>query len=263
MDHNKKPFNSKVFIEKARFIHGEKYNYDLVTDFPSSSYIKIPIKCNTHGIFYQEAGNHLKGCGCPRCGKIKVRQSISKPFVAEQFILHAKGIHGNAYDYSLVKDAPASTHLKVDLICVEHGKFSVSAKDHLGKRGGRCPRCSKKESYGEYLIRSILQKNNIQFEIQKKFQTLIDPISKRKLSYDFFIPSKNILIEFDGEYHFYPPNFKKLNENELKIVRERIKLRDTLKNDFAVNNMYNLIRISFEFRNPESIAQILREHKII
>lgn len=260
---NTKQFVAKIFIEESRKIHGDKYDYSLVADNHRKSYLKVNIKCPIHGVFTQEAGYHLKGSGCPHCGRLKVRQSIRKYFAASTFVEAARTIHGDVYDYSLVRDSPTSTHLKVDLICRLHGKFSVAAKDHIGKRGGRCPRCSKKESYGEFLIRRCLIDNKIDFEVQKKFDSLVDPISKRKLSYDFFLQKHNTLIEFDGEYHSFPPNFKKMDASELDEVRRKIELRDDIKTEFAKLNGIKLLRISYEHRNPNSILKILRDFGII
>ena len=67
------------FIDRARNVHGKKYNYD------QSSYktmhIKIIIECPTHGIFKQTPLNHLHGRnGCPKCkeskGESKIRQFL-------------------------------------------------------------------------------------------------------------------------------------------------------------------------------------------
>lgn len=263
LQNNTKRFVAKTFIEESKKIHGEKYDYSLITDNDRKSYLKVNIKCPIHGVFKQEAGYHLKGSGCPACGRLKVRQSIRKYFDAAAFIEAARSIHGNNYDYSLVTDSPTSTYLKVDLICRLHGKFSVAAKDHVGKRGGRCPRCSKKESYGEFLIRRCLTDSKTDFEVQKKFDSLVDPISKRKLSYDFFLPKHNTLIEFDGEYHSFPPNFKKMGALELDDIRRKIKLRDDIKTEFAKSNGFKLLRISHENRNPNSILKILRDFGIL
>lgn len=60
-----KTSNTKEFIEKAKKIHGDKYDYSLV-DYKHSQK-KIKIICPEHGIFEQTPNNHLKGEGCPHC----------------------------------------------------------------------------------------------------------------------------------------------------------------------------------------------------
>ena len=54
-------YDTKKFIEKAIFIHGDKYDYSLV-DYKSSK-DKIKIICKEHGIFEQYPAKHLIGRG--------------------------------------------------------------------------------------------------------------------------------------------------------------------------------------------------------
>ena len=60
---------TKNFIEKAKNIHGDKYNYSLV-DYVTAK-TKIKIICSKHGIFEQIPNNHLLNKGCPRCNESK------------------------------------------------------------------------------------------------------------------------------------------------------------------------------------------------
>lgn len=64
-----KTCTTQKFVEKAKKMHGDKYNYSLVHYERSSE--KVPIICPIHGIFYQTPNNHLKGCGCPLCSTKK------------------------------------------------------------------------------------------------------------------------------------------------------------------------------------------------
>jgi len=57
--------NTKEFIEKARKIHGDKYNYDKVKY--KNNCTKIIIICPKHGEFKQIPNNHLNGGGCGYC----------------------------------------------------------------------------------------------------------------------------------------------------------------------------------------------------
>ena len=60
-----KTLTKEDFIERAKRVHGEKYNYELV-DYVNSQ-TKVKIICPIHGLFEQIPNNHLKGCGCPKC----------------------------------------------------------------------------------------------------------------------------------------------------------------------------------------------------
>lgn len=57
--------SNEEFIEKSSQKHNNKYNYSK-THF-SGFHNKITIICPKHGEFIQIAGNHLKGCDCPKC----------------------------------------------------------------------------------------------------------------------------------------------------------------------------------------------------
>jgi hypothetical protein len=130
-----KKLNLNVFVERAREIHGDKYDYS------QSEYTgmleKIKIICPEHGEFWQTPANHLKGKGCPTCGHILTwnkRGRINTDKVIELF----KEIHGDKYDYSKVQYRDMKT--KVCIICPLHGEFWQSPEKHI-KRGFGCPKC--------------------------------------------------------------------------------------------------------------------------
>lgn len=72
--------NKEAFIEKAKNIHGDKYDYSTLEytriDEPMS------IICPEHGRVYMWPSSHLKGNGCPKCsqsiGEYKVEEYLKK-----------------------------------------------------------------------------------------------------------------------------------------------------------------------------------------
>lgn len=64
---NRKPVYANSFEERARKVHGGKYDYSKVVY--KSARTPILIICPEHGEFYQTPEKHLSGCGCQRCGK--------------------------------------------------------------------------------------------------------------------------------------------------------------------------------------------------
>lgn len=58
-------FTNEKFIDKAKEIHGNKYNYENVEYLNIKS--KVKIVCPVHGEFLQMAESHLVGKGCPKC----------------------------------------------------------------------------------------------------------------------------------------------------------------------------------------------------
>lgn len=71
---------SSVFEQKAKSIHGDKYDYSKVVYKDALS--KVEIICPTHGSFFQSATHHLSGAGCPLCreslGETKVRTFLER-----------------------------------------------------------------------------------------------------------------------------------------------------------------------------------------
>ena len=125
------------FIEKAKKIHGDKYDYSKVSYSKVTD--KVCIICPEHGEFWQEARQHYRGQGCPKCG-INERAE-KRTDTAEEFIKKAKEVHGNKYNYSKVNYINSQT--KVCIICPEHGEFFIKPNGHIQGQG--CPKCGKEK----------------------------------------------------------------------------------------------------------------------
>ena len=128
------------FIEKARAVHGDKYDYSQVEYVGNKK--KVIITCPDHGEFEQSPDKHLMGRGCVECAGLR-RSTTS------EFIKKAKIAHGDRYDYSKV--TYVNNHTKVKIICHEHGVFEQKPNGHLGGKG--CLDCSgsKKSTTGEFI----------------------------------------------------------------------------------------------------------------
>ena len=64
---DKRRLTTSEFVERARLVHGDKYDYSRATYFLSHE--KVEIICREHGAFWQSPVNHTKGnkAGCPGC----------------------------------------------------------------------------------------------------------------------------------------------------------------------------------------------------
>ena len=132
--------NNIEFIEKAKKIHNEKYDYSKVEYINNKT--KVCIICPEHGEFWQTPNSHLKGRACPICMKEKNKQMLlensnKQRLTTEQFILKARKIHNDKYDYSSVKYV--NNYTKVNIICPIHGSFLVKPSNHLCGCG--CKEC--------------------------------------------------------------------------------------------------------------------------
>lgn len=78
-----------TFIEKAKSIHGDKYDYS--KSVYKSAKEKITITCPSHGDFEQLVSGHLSGYGCKHCASHgKGRVDFSKPCTL--YYLHIKDL---------------------------------------------------------------------------------------------------------------------------------------------------------------------------
>ena len=130
--------SNEEFIEDAKKIHGNRYDYSLVKYINCKAPVKII--CLLHGIFESRPNNHLNGSNCAKCS----RRTKSN----EEFIEEAKKIHGNKYDYSLV--VYINTRTRIKIICSIHGIFEMQPNSHL--QGQNCAKCSKKAKSTEEFI---------------------------------------------------------------------------------------------------------------
>lgn len=230
---------NQTFIENANQVHNKKYTYEK-TKFTKSNEIII-ITCPTHGDFDQKAYAHLRGQGCSRC------MNSLKQISIEEFISRSKKVHNDIYDYSLVKMNSLAD--KVSIICRVHGLFLQKADDH--SRGVGCPRC--KSSKGERMIRDFLNKNQISYEEQKKFQ---DCKRLKSLPFDFYLPQLNIIIEFQGAQHFEPITRNRLWGSEKPIeLFKKIKESDEIKKEYCLKNNIKLIEITYLEKNPIHVLE--------
>ena len=126
------------FVEKAKSVHGDRYDYSLVNY--TNAKTKIEIICPLHGSFFQLPYNHLSGKGCKKCGHAigNEKSSLSK----DEFIEKANEIHNNLYDYSKIEYKNYKT--KVEIICKDHGSFFQTPNNHLG--GKNCKECGMKST---------------------------------------------------------------------------------------------------------------------
>lgn len=130
------------FIERAREIHGETYDYSRVAF--GSQHDRISIVCPSHGVFEQAVNDHLKGHGCSACAYETngAAQSLRNPRVqmmnAEEFVRKSRIIHGDAFSYSRVNYR--GVRKKVVITCDHHGPFEQLPSNHLAGHG--CPKCA-------------------------------------------------------------------------------------------------------------------------
>lgn len=220
--------DTESFIEEAKKVHGDKYDYSKVNYV--DGHTKVCIICPIHGEFWQTPNNHVRNRNCPKCGQISTHDK--QALTTEQFIAKAKEVHGEKYDYSNVKYV--NNHTDICIICPKHGEFWQKPAKHLVGHG--CIKCG--ESKLESEVRVLLEENNIDY-VQECDYTVFKWLKRQKL--DFFLPEYNVAIECQGEQHYFPVSFGSLSEEKIKLRFKQIKKYDKAKKENCHTNGIRLL----------------------
>ena len=130
------------FIERAKSIHGNKYDYSKVNFINTKT--PVEIVCPIHGSFFQLPLNHIHHGGCTKCNKER-RISESK----EHFLKRAHEKYGNKYDYSKVDFI--NTETKVKIICPKHGEFEQTPYYHIKHGCKTCVTDGRRKSQEQFI----------------------------------------------------------------------------------------------------------------
>ena len=243
-----------TYVNRARSVHGNKYDYS-DTKYVNSN-TKVIVMCRIHGGWLVRPLDHCRGNGCPACKFVNI--SDRKRHTVEDFIRKSRLVHGDVYNYSNVQYVNAIT--KVKIVCLRHGPFFQTPDKHCA--GTKCPRCSSKVSKTEQRIANILTDANVEFETEKTFNDLVGTTINSRLRYDFWIPSKNLLIEYDGEHHTQLVR-RSATQTDDDLSRRLFCMQrnDKLKNDYAINKGMSILRISYT--QKQCLTDVLRENGVI
>lgn len=138
----KKIKTKEEFIEKAKLVHGDKYDYSHVNYV--NSHEKVCIICPKHGEFWQSPKDHLRKRGCPKCGRESTTQKKIK-YNTESFISLVKEKF-DCSKWSFEKTHYKTYNDKITMTCheigkdgKEHGDFEITPSHLINGQG--CPKC--------------------------------------------------------------------------------------------------------------------------
>jgi hypothetical protein len=187
------------FLEKARNIHGYKYNY---LNLPHKLTLIDKIDIEYKGeIYKQTISKHLMG----RCPEKTVKKKTTEDFIKE-----SKLIWSDKYDYSLVEYTGALNNIKI----IYNGiVYEQRASSHLL---GLAPEFRNNEEsllrekvylsdiVGIKEIKDFLIKYKIKFEENKNLDNLI---------FQFYIPNRRVVIEYFSRKHSLTKELDRKKEN--------------------------------------------------
>lgn len=239
---------TEIFIEKARKVHGDLYDYSKVVYVDCRT--KIIIICKKHNEFKQTPSNHLSGNICKSCS-IENR-TLNNPYTIANFIETANKIYNNKYDYS--KSVYINSKTNINIICKIHGVFSQRPDVHLS--GSGCWDCgilirtnSNKVSKEKFIERANIIHNN-KYDYSK-----VDYIDTRTYI--------NIICKIHGEFqqlvrnHLSGYGCKNCANEQSRYTNEEF----IFKANIVHNNKYDYSNVNY-INTHERIEIICNKHGI-
>jgi len=233
--------NTDIFKEQVKKLVGDEYS--VLGEYVKNN-TKVLMKHNKCGHEWENRPNDFKtGYRCPNCFGTP-KKSTNK------FKEEVKKLTGSEYS---VLGEYKGTNIK---ILLKHNKcgheWEVKPNNFLNLNN-RCPICALKikESRGVQKIKSFLIMNGIKYQVEVEFDNCKNI---RNLKFDFFLPEFNLLIEFDGMYHF------EQNREIFKHTLPKQRKRDRIKNKWCKDHLISLLRI--DSSNEDKIEKILKSFLI-
>jgi hypothetical protein len=252
--------NPELAVEWHTVLNGDLTPYDVLPN--SNEQYWWQCSKNHKHVWQSNIANRNNNNGCPFCNGTFPSEDynllIDNPKLCEE------------WDYNRNNKLPSeytpSSGVSVWWKCKKCGNEWESRIIDRNKKNIGCPKCNL--SHGENRISNYLNNNafikisqkefnklksidNVNYYIcQKKFSDLLG-INNGNLSYDFYIPKYNFLIEYQGEQHekYVVGNF---HRSEKDFIRQQE--HDKRKREYAKQNDYNLLEVWYwDFNNIENI----------
>jgi hypothetical protein len=128
------------FIERAKALHGDKYDYSNVQYRTAQDVVEII--CLKHGMFEQKACSHLAGHGCPGCANLN-----SKSELELVGFIKALGVIITANDRKVLKGKELDILIPSKMLAVEYNgstwhsdyrRSPANAKSHMREKQESC-----------------------------------------------------------------------------------------------------------------------------
>lgn len=215
----------------------KKPNIKIVSKYVNSR-TNVDCECSICGYMWSARPTNLTSHthGCPNCSGVVKR--THEEFVKEVSLI-SPSIEFTT-EYSGVDNY-------IGCRCILCGHEWNARAGHIIDGMG-CPNCRK--SKGEERIESYLSSQDIDYVAQMRYPEL-HGIGGKRLSFDFYLPTQNLLIEFQGKQHETAIDYFG-GEDRFKIQQEN----DNRKKAYAKDNNIDLLEIwYYDIDNVETILQ--------
>ena len=217
-------------------------NVEIVGEYTGNKN-KIKVRCKKHGIEWEPLpAAVLRGCGCSEC--LRERIAEKKRRTHDEFVKIVSKTSPHIEILGVYKNA----RKKIKVRCKNHNEIYYVTPDLLIHGGGNCPKCTM--TSGEYKVANYLDSMGYEYISQYSFAD--SEISRKR--FDFYIPSVDTCIEYDGIQHFEPV-FNFGGEDTFSYTKKN----DEEKNEFCKKHNINLIRIPY---TVDDVGEFLSQNGI-
>lgn len=218
-------------------------NFEVLSEYKGSAY-PVKMKCNVCGGIFNRTTDRAKKRGCPYCNGTMILKGFNDLSITNP----------NVFDLLTDKnDCLYSPHSSKStyFTCPTCGETIFKKINSVSTYGLSCPACDDGFSYPEKFFMSLLNQCHISFEGQKRFDFL------KGKKYDFYIQSKNMIVETHGGQHYTDTfRFKSKIRNE--------KENDNLKRIKALENgIENYFEIDCSRSTKEYITDSIIKSKVL
>ena len=234
-------YDNEEFLRKFKKSGNE--NVLLLTEYKKFSE-KIVCQCKKDETHIWEANPYdlLCGEGCPYCAGKRINKSncFAKFYPELVQYLEDKEI---AYKYG------KGSKKRVKIICPNCGSIKEINLCDYGKNGLCCSVCGDNISYPNKFIRNLLDMLKIDFEpewINEKSPGCYYDVKFEK-------DGEIFLVEMDGAFHYSEQGY-----GTLRATQEK----DKIKNNYAKNNGWKLIRIEALKSDPEYLFNNIKNSEL-
>lgn len=206
------------------------FNFEVMSEYKGSMY-PVKMKHVICGGISNRTTDQAKKNGCPYCNGSMLLRGFNDLSIT------------NAEVYKLLTDKndcmyfPYSSK-ETSFTCPTCGEKYFKKINSVARYGLNCPKCDDGFSFPEKFFMSVLKQGNIEFENQKQF----DFIKKKK--YDFYILSKNCIIETHGGQHYSDTfRFKSKIRNEKKndLLKRQAAIENGIENYYEIDCSYSTV----------------------
>ncbi len=190
-------------------------------------------------------GDLTKGVGCNVCCNRKTLKGVNDIYTKRPDMIKYLCDKEDAYKYT-----EYSGH-EIYFKCPKCGDISLKRIATITTNGFSCNRCSDGISYPNKFMMGLLEELNIKYLSEYSPKWLINVIKGG--AYDFYIPSKRLIIEMDGGFH------KKGYHNDEERLNNQMK-RDDIKNKLAMEHDIKIIRIDCDYKIIEKRSDFIKNN---